>query len=180
MQMTQPLPLGTVGRQMPGGIDQRVEESRARARRRWIFRTSAFLFLTSILLVLLVLWRRDSMQVQVATSSMYRPCKAIQARVNELGVLPAVVEEDLGRGVLYAGDTERFYAVNAGRPAIVAAGPIIDLILHRNGRCVILYDQGRLSVRWMTTPEYAQAVERQRHDMQAFYDARRARPPQVP
>jgi hypothetical protein len=160
-------------------LDERALASRVRARRRWIIQTALFLFGTAVLLVLVVVWRRDSVNVAALLLHLEEPVAALQARTDELGMLPAAIPEPhQDRIASYAGDAERFYAAQTSDPVIVGVSRPIRLMLGEDGRAVILFERGQLRIEWMPTSRFIAAMEAQLEAMRALDEQRR--PPQLP
>ena len=183
MQMIQPLQADAGRLPKPVvSVDERIVESKVRARRRQVFRTIILLGLSAAMLCGFVIWRRDSLLVKSALENAEKePVSALQAKIDALGLLPASIPET-HRGSLqsYAGDADRFYAMNADEPVIVGVSSPVTLILRPNGRYVIIYDKGKVHAEWLSLRDYDKAVEAQMARMKLFEDKRQARPPVLP
>ena len=166
----------------------RLLEQQMRARRRWVFRSLAFLTLTSAVLVLLVIWQRDRLEADRVVALMgrsgdvTRPVGQIEASIRNLGLLPATLPRQDEEGVrfTYASYPERFFAIRTGGPAIIAASVEVNLILRPGGRAVVLYDHGKIRSEWMSSSEFAVAVSRQNERIAEFEQQLRAKPPELP
>lgn len=162
-------------------MDERVVASRARARRQWVFRSLLLLSVTAGALILMIIWKRDESVIRMLLRSLEKPAEAMQVHVNRIGLLPATLPEaDKVNIAYYASYADRFYAQQADQPVIVAAGPTVRLALQTDGRCVILYDQGRISTAWMSLKEFHSRMVAQMQASEAFERQRRASPPELP
>lgn len=183
MQLSHPLQAG-VSRPLDQpfvSVEERIVESKARARRRWIIRTALLLLTTSAMLFGLVTWRRDSMRITGSLQAIERPIAALQIKIDQLGRLPAILPEFEGSLIeSYAGAADRFYAINSSKPSIVAVSGRIPVILGEDGRCVIIYDRGKVYSEWMKQGRFEAAMQSQWDLIQAFEQQRRSRPPALP
>ncbi len=182
MQIIHSLPAGANRLPKPDiSVEERVVESKVRARRHQVIRTGLLLGLTAVMLFVFISWRTDRMREAAAVRSTDIPVQALQKTIDELGRLPATLT-GAQRGPLqsYASDADRFYAMHADGPVIIGTTSAVSLILHHNGRCVIIYDKGKVHAEWMSHGEYNDAAQRQVDAMKAFEEQRQARPPQLP
>jgi hypothetical protein len=174
-----PLRMSPAHRASHRTLDERVLASRVRARRRWVIQTGLFLMATALLLVLLVVWRRDSLSIATLLYTYEAPAAALQGRLDELGTLPAAVPDPHGEIIAsYAGDAERFYAAHIDDPVIIAISRPVRLKLREDGRAVILHEGGKLRIEWMPTSRIGEAMQAQLDAMRAFEQQRQ--PPQLP
>src|SRR5688500_8428050 len=160
MQLTQPI---SAGASRPLGhaftsVEERVVESKVRARRRRVIRTVLLLFTTSAILCGFVTWRRDSMTIDSWLQTVNGPMVALQKKIDQLGRLPAAQPEFEGAIESYANAADRFYAMQSSKPVIVAISPSVPLILRENGRCVIMYDRGKVYSDFMPRRQFEAAV----------------------
>ena len=185
MPMIDELRVGTnrPARDTGGIVDQRVVESRIRARRRWVLRTTLMLVLTAGILCLLVMWRRDETTVASCLALLDAPVSALQRSVEKYGWLPAGLPEPAAaalEGGYYASNIERFYAMNTSEPVIIAFGRSVPLILGRDGRGVIEYHQGKVSRKWLSLTGFQRAWLKQEEQMRAFQEKVKSGPPPLP
>jgi hypothetical protein len=136
--------------------------------------------LTGIVLTLLVIWRRDTVAFQELTWKTQETCKAIQAHLDKLGLLPPDLPPGAPSGFTYLSYADRFYAQHESHPVILAHSQQVALKLRSNGHAVIMYDQGKVYQGWMTADAFAEAWEAQTRDAEQFEQQRRARPLQLP
>jgi len=101
--------------------------------------------------------------------------------VNELRRLPASSSE-LSQCNLsyYASDADRFYASQSAKPVIIAVTQPFQFLLASSGRGVVIYEQGKIEVKWMTNSEFEEAWQTQEAEIKAFEHQRRSRPPNLP
>lgn len=159
----------------------RVPSSRLRARRRWVAWTGTTLILSSLLVFLFVIWRRDNTTREDRVRAMQPLVTALQARVGELGRLPASVPEMQNVvGLRYASAQERFYAQHTDTPVLIASGLEGHLILGGDGAAVIVYEAGTLRAMWMSQRELDRKLEAQREALRAFERDLRETVPDLP
>ena len=158
------------------GLTERAVVSRAQARRRWAVRTGLLLGITSVLLIILVLWRRDVVAMQDTARTAGRSCEALQAGLDSSGLLPVALPAFTPREYAYLSYADRFYAQHTSRPTIIAASPEVTLKLRPNGRSVIVYQSGKVHVEWMTAGAFAEAWTAQTRDAEQFDYQRRHHP----
>lgn len=162
-------------------LDSRVTTSRLRARRRWIIRGSVSLTLSAALLVLVVLLRRDQMTVDDCLRAMSRPMAALQAEVDSLGQLPAVIPDASSRIQLsYVSDLVREYAREATGPVIIASSATLPLVLGSDGNGVLIYEDGKIRCEWWSRVRFVREWHAQSARIRAWDQQRRAVPPQLP
>lgn len=182
MQISHPLHAGV--RQASASADigvARMLESKARARRWWAIRSTILLAASAVGLCVFVTWRRDCLTIQALLQNVRQPVAVLQSRVDELGALPAVLPADLSRVFpSYADSADRFFAAKSGGPAIVAAGPIVRLILRKDGRYIVVYDHGKLSSEWASMPQFDARIRDQIERTRLFEQERQSRPPELP
>lgn len=163
---------------VPGSV---IATPRLHARRKWIVRASLSLSISALVLVFLVIVRRDKMTIDECMRSMARPVGTLQAQVDSLGRLPASIPESSKTlGLRYADDLVRHYAQQAGEPVIIASSPAIPLILRDNGRGVILIQDGRVWQEWWTASEFSKQERAQEARLRSWDRQRRALLPQLP
>jgi hypothetical protein len=75
---------------------------------------------------------------------------------------------------------DRFYAQQVKDPVILAASPVLPLILHSNGRSVVIYQGGKVRAEWMTVAAFIDAYRAQMQRQEDFERQRRAVVPQLP
>ncbi len=180
MPMIRELRVGTPGpfREADRGADERLLAGRARARRRWAIRTSLILLLTAATLCIFVTWRRDRMTVAWRLLSLKPAVATLQQRIDKFGMLPSVVP-GLEK-CYYASDSERFYAMNAAEPVIIAYQPRTHLMLRDNGRAVIIYEGGTVRQEWLPETGFRGTWRQQQERMKIFEEKMRSRPPELP
>ncbi len=183
MQMIQPLQAGAA-RSIPTPVpapQQRLVESRIRARQQKILRTALLLLFSAALICVLVVYRSDSARLAISQRNLDGTVRALQSRIDELGWLPGTLTEEEAKGIQsYAGYADRSYAHRSGQPVIIAVSYHVSLLLRPNGRHVVIYDLGRLRTQWMTDSEFAAAVREQADQMRAYEQRLRNRPPELP
>ena len=183
MQITHPLQ-AAVSRptdQTIASVEERVVESKVVARRRQVLRTGLLLLTTSVMLCGFITWRRDCLRIDISRQAMERPLSALQKRIDELGRLPAVVPEFEDSLIeSYASSADRFYAMNSSKPTIVAISNLVPVFMGQDGRCVIIYDQGKVYSEWMPRRRFETAMEVQWAATRAFEKMQHDRPPVLP
>lgn len=162
-------------------VEQRVEASKARQRRRWVFRSAALLSITAVLLCILVTWRRDQLTIDAHLHRMAGTATQLQAYVDRYHYLPGM-SEPIGAVsyVYYVTDADRFYASQVDHPVIIAITQPVELHLMETGRGVLIYEQGRVRPEWMSGSDFRQAFRQQQRDIENFEQKRRAAPPDLP
>ncbi len=163
-------------------LDNYIHVRRARSHRRWVIRASLSLVLTAAILCIVVIVRRDQMTVTTDMAALANAQKALQVKIDAWGRLPAAraVLPELPKGHFYIDDSERFYAMHATEPVIVAAAPQTLLTLRSDGHCVIIYEQQKVRTEWMTRADFVAARRTQLNRLKAFRALRRSIPPDLP
>jgi hypothetical protein len=161
-------------------LDDRILANKTRARRRWVLRTGLVLGITSLLLIGLLAWRQDAVALLEHNWTAQRSCEAVQAHLDRTGLLAAALPSGTSPGFMYASYADRFYAQRAARPFIIAASPEAALNLRPHGRSVIVYENGKVHVEWMTVGAFADACLAQTRDAEAFERHRLAQPVVLP
>ena len=183
MQMIHPLHAGAVRplrAPIMASVDERVVEIKTRARQQRILRTTLLLLGSALLICVLVLLRTDTQRHNLAADSLEAPMRALQARINALGFLPATIDEDSIKGLNYLTSmADRFYAMHADK-AIIGSSDKVSMYLRPSGRFVVWYDHGKLFTQWMNMAEYDSALRTQHDQMRAMEDRMRSRPPELP
>lgn len=180
-QMIPEMPAGGSSTSLPASLVERVTASKMRARRRWAVRTGMLLLVSGILLATLVIWQRDSETRSAWLRTTSRSAAAIQAHFDQTGYLPAnlpYASEFVP--MTYASYADRFYAVNASRPVIIAMSGSLPLVLQPDGRTVIIFENGTVRTEWMSTGAFTTAYLEQLRDAEQFEHERRSRVPQLP
>ena len=158
-----------------------VTTSRLRARRRWIVRGSVSLTLSAALIVLIVVLRRDQVAVDDCLRAMSRPMAALQAEVDSLGQLPAVVPDVSSRVRLsYASDLVREYARETTGPVIIASSATRPLVLGNDGNGVLIYQDGKIRCEWWSRVRFVREWHAQSACIREWDQQRRAAPPRLP
>jgi hypothetical protein len=182
MQITHPLQAG-VSRPMDQAlvsVEERVVESKVRARRRRIVRSVLLLLTTSVMLCGFVFWQRDSTLITKSLQAIDPSMSELQKKIDLLGRLPAVMPGPDGVMESYSSSADRFYAMNSGKPTIVAVSSLVPIVLGQDGRCVIIYDQGKVYSEWMSQRRFEAAMQTQWAATKAFEKERHDRPPVLP
>lgn len=184
MQMIHPLHAGAArGLRAPVlvSIEDRAVESKVRARHQHIIRTALLLFGSAVVICILLMWRTDVQRRRAALAAFDAPVNALQARIEELGFLPATMEESKLHGLQYYSQApDRYYAMHSGKPSIVGISDKVSLLIHPSGRFVVFYQRGRLHTEWMSSSQYEAAMKLQSEDIRAFEQSQRSRPPELP
>lgn len=159
-------------------LEQRLRASRARARRRWAIRTALALLLGGISLCVLLAWQRDEANVTKLLTRLQTQVAALQARTDQLGLLPYTVPELAG--YVYAREVREF-AQNTTGPVIIAFNSQpVRLFLQRDGRAVVVIEAGKLRAEWMTENQFQTRWFKQGQEVAEFDRQRHARPPELP
>jgi hypothetical protein len=124
-------------------LADRVSASKTRARRRWAARSILMLTITGVLLIFLVIWRRDTYFMEEAMRSARESADAANAHLARTGLLPAALPSH-SPAMEYASYADRFYAQQVSRPVIIASSPLLVLKLRSSGRCVIIHESGKV------------------------------------
>ncbi|MHC4441052.1 MAG: hypothetical protein ACYTF1_03880 [Planctomycetota bacterium] len=162
-------------------MQRQVSASKARARRRWVIRSTVTLILTAAVLFLFIIWRRDQMTIEVGLRKFNDPVKALQNKIDSLKMLPALLPEMSNlQGAYYALADERRFAMNTSEPTIIAFGQPTHLFLGQDGLCVIIYHQGKVSAKWMNVTEFFQEQKKQKRKIKAFEKEFFSKPPELP
>lgn len=158
-----------------------VPAGRARARRRWVLRSVVTLVMGAACVGLVTVVHRDRTAVQAAVAGIQELGQQIRLSVERWGRLPASVElkEDPPR-IFYLDDAVRLYVGQAGGSVIVAVGPKVDLVLLRDGRAILNYEQGRVRAEWVDETGFKERWSRQEAAVRAFEQELRSRPPVLP
>ena len=163
------------------GLTDPILATRARARRRWAARTTVVLSLTGILLVLTVVWRRDTDTRNSWLRFAHRSAVAVQAQLDQTGLLPADLPPAGGSySFHYASYYDRFYAQRVSRPVLIAISPVVPLTFRSDGRSVLIYENGKVRAAWMTIAEFTAAYISQLADQDRFEQERLAEVPYIP
>lgn len=164
----------------PASLADQVLATKLRARRRWAARTALCLGLTGVLLVLMLVWKRDTAVQSGWMRSADRSAAALQAHLDQTGLLPATLPQTDSRAFNYASYYDRYYAQRVSRPVIIALSPALSLNLWADGRSVILYENGKVCAQWMTIAEFNAAYFGQIRDQERFEKERLNRAPLLP
>ena len=112
--------------------------------------------------------------------------KELQDKTNSLGVVPAYVprpspigQARFGFAHTFSAD-ERQFAIDSGKPCIIAYTQRVRLLLHRDGRCVIYHEKGQISAVWITEGDFVKRMLQQDQLMEEFQAERRSRPVELP
>ncbi len=158
-----------------------VSAVRARARRRWVWRSAIMLAMGAGCVGLVTVVHRDRTAVRVAVAGVQELGQQIRLSVERWGRLPASVElKGNPPKVFYLDDAVRLYAGQATGPVIVAVGPKVDLVLLPDGRALLYYEQGRLRAGWVDEAGFKASWSRQEDAIRAFEQELRSRPPVLP
>lgn len=160
---------------------QRALIRQMQSRKQWVFRMVAVLTVIAVCLCFLVMLRRDQLTVTLQVHELEKPVAALQARIDELGRLPAYVSElDKSKLGFYVSDSDRDYAIQASGQVIIAAKLPIELLLSENGRAVVIYENGKVKATWMTVSQYDEASAGQEVAVKEFEKQRKLRLPVLP
>jgi hypothetical protein len=161
--------------------DLMIAASKAQARRRWVLRTSLMLVFSAAVLAGLIVERRDRWMIQEVTRAMTPAVTALQASTNDLGQLPASVPDvPLRIRLAYASNLAREYARATGGPVIIANTPVRDLVFRRDGKGVIIYENGKIHAQWISAVDFLGQWKRQEALIRAWDEGRRLTPPVLP
>lgn len=174
------LPLNVPRSTSVTSMDDRVSASKAKARRQWVARTALMLGATGVLLAIMVVWRRDTDTIAAKNRATDRSTQAIQAYIQQTGLLPAVLPPDERNTLGYGSYADRYYAQNGSDPVIMAWSSPVSLLLRSDGRSVIVYERGKVRTEWMTEAQFSAAWSAQTRREQEFERQRRAEVPQLP
>jgi len=163
---------------LAGDTDEQVVASKARARKRWIVRTTVVLLGAFVVFFLVVTLQRDAVHRDTVLGSSVKLCSELQASLDIWQRLPARVSA-LGQSY-YASAIERQYAKQTLEPMIVVAFNTTQLMLRQDGRCVIVYEKGKVRPEWLALDEFRTRWAQQREKVRAFEKEWRSRPPQLP
>ncbi len=181
--------------QIPAGITQpavRFKADRAQQamttkiqrRRRWmIFSLIQFLVL-GLVATLLLAWQRDQRALHATLERMNKPLLALQESVDRWHMLPATLPVEV-KSLAYVGDADRYYAMNASEPVIIAFTPPTNMVLKADGRGVLFYQRdeqgrGRITSQWMSTAEFYTRWTAQEKKIREAEQERAARPLDLP
>jgi len=158
-----------------------VSAGRAKARRRWVWRSAVTLALGAGCVGLVTVVHRDRTAVRVAVAGVQELGQEIRLSVERWGRLPASVElKGNPPKVFHLDDSVRLYAGQATGPVIVAVGPKVDLVLLPDGRALLHYEQGRVWAEWVDEAGFKASWSRQEDAIRAFEQELRSRPPVLP
>jgi len=174
----------TPERRLPAGTG--LPRGKARARRWWAIRSSTALVLLAAVLCLFVIWNRDRSVARRLLATLEPVARELQRQTNTFGVIPAHVPDPppvgqsrFGFAHTFSAD-ERQFAIDSGKPCIIAYTQSVRLLLHRDGRCVIYHENGQISAVWMTEDDFAERILQQDRLVEEFQAERRSRPVQLP
>lgn len=170
-----------------GHAEGQVSLSKARARRKWAFRSSGLLVLTGAVLLLAMVWWRDSFVIEKYLEMAREDAAELQREIDETGLLPAwpeltycdLPERDSTTqpaslrkkyGFVYMAGKNRNHNVNlylqrTGKPVVAAASGPVPLVLQSNGRVVILCEGDKVRTIWMTITEYDEVKKAEQEGM---------------
>jgi len=156
------------------------EDTRTRARRRWILRSFLLLLLSAAVLILLVILQRDQATVDTTLRATSLEVRGLQAAVDELNQLPAFWTRQSAIALYYLGDEVRAFARRTDKPVIVAHSGEIPLILRKNGVVVILCERNKLRSEWWSLGEFLGRLRAQQQRIESLEQEIRSQPPVLP
>ncbi len=181
--------------QIPAGITQPVirtkldvaEQAAAtklRRRRRWMIFSLAQFLVLGLAVTLLLAWQRDQRALHTTLDRLNKPLLALQESVDRWQMLPAALPVET-KYLAYASDADRYYAMNASEPAIIAFTQPLDMVLKADGRGVLFFHRdeqgrGRITSEWMSTAEFYARWTNQERKIREAEQERLAKPVQLP
>ena|GEM_PF-6904443 len=161
-------------------------ERAARARAR-ILKGFILLFLAGLGFALVALWFRDTSHIRRAEGALGPFHHALQASLDASGRLPPQLpkSDPEGRALSYRGisyapvDDIRALREFDG-PVMVAHTWRVGTGLRTSGRAVLICDQGRCSIRWLSDTDFADWSKRQTTWVREHQRQRLERGPQLP
>jgi hypothetical protein len=163
--------------EMRSPAERRAALASAVVRRRWAFRTTVMLSITAVALCFFVAWRRDRMIVQGQLDLLTGIIAELKPHVDQLGLLPAGLPEDLQKSLnYYASDADRYYVSKTSDAVIIAYTSPTALVLMGEGRAAIIFHNGKMEAKWMDAHEFDAAWADQEKRIEQFENERRAQP----
>jgi hypothetical protein len=80
----------------------------------------------------------------------------------------------------YADANTRFYATRAEEPVLIGYTPMAPMMASYNGRAVIMFDRGEITVRWVTEGAFKRMLRAQESRVEAMVKQFRDRRPDLP
>lgn len=163
---------------------QQAAKVRLRRQRRWILLSLAQFVILVLVVTLLLAWQRDQRAIGTTLDRLHKPMATLQESVDRWQILPAILPGE-ARFLAYANDAERYYAMSASEPVIIAFTNPIDMLLKQDGRGVLFFHrneqgQGRITSQWMSTAEFYKKWTDQERAIRESEKERLARPLELP
>ena len=155
-----------------------------RSPRRFLRSSVLMLFGAALLCVFVTLNRDKNIERHFLASTSERAGQ-IRAHWARAHALPVELEDLSGsarRAPLesYADADTRFYAMRAEGPVMIGYTPMAPMVATYNGRAVILFDQGKVTTKWVNEGEFKRIQRRQDAEVAAMLERIRSRPPELP
>ena len=170
----------------PGSVHATHPPAQALARTpRRFFRSSALMLVGAALLCVFVTLNRDKKVERLFLLSASERAEQLRAHYGEMHVLPVELprtEAKARRAPLekYADANTRFYAARADEPVLIGYTPMAPMMASYNGRAVILFDRGEITVRWVTEGMFKRMLRAQESRVEAMVAQIRAQPAELP
>jgi hypothetical protein len=171
----------------PNRVLSRSAERRARERRTWVARTATTLIVLSLLLITVLIVRRDRLYKSQILESLEAYVTALNVQLGRSPYLPLVWDvagvppqpmpfarfehaRDAVRDLARMRDSARIKS----EPTIIAWSQVLPIVLGADGRAVAVYEKGTAHVEWLTEGEFNRRMAEQEEALQkAIRDAER-------
>ena len=148
-----------------------------RSPRRFL-RSSVLMLVGAALLCVFVTLNRDKNVERVFLLSA-------SERADQLHALPVELPKLEGKArraplEKYADANTRFYATRVDEPVLIGYTPMAPMMASYNGRAVILFHRGEITVRWVTEGAFKRMLQAQEKRVEEMVEQKRAQPAELP
>ncbi|UCG33529.1 MAG: hypothetical protein JSU68_02630 [Phycisphaerales bacterium] len=168
----------------PAQVTRPRAEVLTRTPRRF-FRSSTLMLVGAALLCVFVTLNRDKKVERLFLLSASERADQVRAHWDQMHALPVELPKREGEAPRpplekYADANTRFYAMRADEPVLVGYTPMAPMMASYNGRAVILFDRGEITVRWVTEGVFKRMLRAQESRVEAMVTQIRAQPAELP
>lgn len=158
--------------------------AQARSPRRF-FRSSVLMLVGAALLCVFVTLNRDKKVERIFILSASERADQLRNHWDEKHVLPVELPELVSKArraplEKYADANTRFYATRTDEPVMIGYTPMAPMMASYNGRAVILFDRGEITVRWVTEGAFKRMLQAQEKRVDEMVTELRAQPAELP
>jgi hypothetical protein len=155
-----------------------------RSPRRFL-RSSVLMLVGAALLCVFVTLNRDKNVERVFLLSASERADQLRSYWDEMHALPVELPKLEGKArraplEKYADANTRFYATRVDEPVLIGYTPMAPMMASYNGRAVILFDQGEITVRWVTEGAFKRMLQAQEKRVEEMVTQKRAQPAELP